>query len=330
MRVLTYLEAIREAIQQEMRKDDDIYLIGEDIAEYGGAFGVTAGLLEEFGKKRIRNTPISEAAIIGAAIGSAITGMRPIAEIMFSDFMTIAMDQIINQAAKIRYMFGGKANVPLVIRSTMGGGRGLAAQHSQCLEAIFTHIPGLKVVAPSDPYDAKGLLVSAIEDNNPVIFLEHKILYKNVKYSQHVPEEIYKIPLGVGDIKKEGKDLSIVATSFMVQKALEAANVIQEEYNINCEVIDPRTLRPLDLDLIMESVKKTGRLLCVEEAPVFGSFMGEIVSQVVENGFDYLDAPIIRVAGRNCPVPYSLVLEQEMIPNVERIMENILHLLKKA
>jgi pyruvate dehydrogenase E1 component beta subunit len=311
-----------------MREDDSVYLIGEDIAEYGGAFGVTVGMLEEFGKERIRNTPISEAAIIGVATGSAVTGMRPIAEIMFSDFITIAMNQIINQAAKIRYMFGGKAKVPMVIRTAGGGGTGAAAQHSQSLEALVTHIPGLKVVMPSCPLDAKGLLISSINDDNPVIFIEHKLLYKNRKCIQDTPLKMYEIPLGKGDIKREGSDISVVASSYMVQKSLEAAEKLSGEKGIECEVIDVRTLRPLDTDIILESVKKTGRLLCVEEAPVFGGFMGEVSAQVAEKGFDWLDAPIVRVAGRNCPVPYSLVLEQEMIPGIERIERGILDFFK--
>lgn len=330
MRELTYLEAIREAMQQKMREDSRVYLIGEDIAEYGGAFGVTVGMLEEFGRERIRNTPISEEAIIGIATGSAVTGMRPIAEIMFSDFITIAMDQIANQAAKIRYMFGGKAKVPLVIRTAGGGGTGAAAQHSQSLEALVTHIPGLKVVMPSCPYDAKGLLISSINDDNPVIFIEHKLLYKDKKCIQNVPRQMYEIPLGKGDLKREGSDISIAATSYMVQKSLEAAEELSQEKGIECEVIDIRTLRPLDIDIILDSIKKTGRLLCVEEAPIFGGFMGEVSAQVSEKGFDWLDAPVARVAGRNCPVPYSLVLEQEMIPGASRIEKGILNLLNKT
>lgn len=330
MRELTYLEAIREAMQQKMREDSSVYLIGEDIAEYGGAFGVTVGMLEEFGKERIINTPISEEAIIGVATGSAITGMRPIAEIMFSDFITIAMDQIANQAAKIRYMFGGKAKVPLVIRTAGGGGTGAAAQHSQSLEALVAHIPGLKVVMPSCPYDAKGLLVSSINDDNPVIFIEHKLLYNNKKCIQNVPRQMYEIPLGKGDIKREGSDISVAATSYMVLKSLEAAEKLSQEKGIECEVIDIRTLRPLDIDIILDSIKKTGRLLCVEEAPIFGGFMGEVSAQVSEKGFDWLDAPVVRVAGRNCPVPYSLVLEQEMIPGASRIEKGILNLLNKT
>jgi len=330
MRELTYLEAIREAMQQKMREDSSVYLIGEDIAEYGGAFGVTVGMLSEFGKERVRNTPISEAAIIGVATGSAVTGMRPIAEIMFSDFVTIAMDQIANQAAKIRYMFGGKAKVPLVIRTAGGGGTGAAGQHSQSLEALVAHIPGLKVVMPSCPYDAKGLLIASINDNNPVVFIEHKMLYKNKKCIQHVPEEMYEIPLGSADIKRQGSDISIVATSFMVQNSIEAAQMLAGEESIECEVIDLRTLRPLDIDTVLGSVKKTGKLLCVEEACSFGGFMGEVAAEVVEKGFDYLDAPICRVAGRNCPVPYSLVLEQEMIPGVDRIKKGVLDILYKV
>jgi len=326
-REMTYLEAIRECLQQMMRNDSDIYLMGEDIAEYGGAFGVTAGMVEEFGKERIRNTPISEAAIIGVAAGSAMTGMRPVAEIMFSDFMTIAMDQIANQAAKARYMFGGKARVPLVIRTAGGGGTGAAGQHSQSLEALVAHIPGLKVVMPSCPYDAKGLLVSAIEDDNPVIYIEHKILYKNKKYIQYVPEELYQIPLGRADIKRKGSDLTIAATSLMVQKSLEAAREVEDEAGIRCEVVDLRTLRPLDMGTVLASLEKTGRLLCVEEAPIFGGFMGEVAAQAAELGFDLLDAPILRVAGRNCPVPYSPVLENEMIPSVGRIKSGIIDII---
>jgi acetoin:2,6-dichlorophenolindophenol oxidoreductase subunit beta len=326
-RELTYLEAIREAMQQKMRQDSNIYLLGEDIAEYGGAFGVTVGMLEEFGKERIKNTPISEEAIAGVAIGSAITGMRPIAEIMFSDFITIAMEQIVNQAAKMRYMFGGKVKVPVVIRTAGGGGTGVAAQHSQSLESLFAHIPGLKVVMPSCPYDAKGLLISAINDDNPVIFIEHKLLYKNKECIQDVPEEIYEVPIGKCDIKREGTDISIAATSFMVKRSLEAAGKLSEEKGIECEVIDIRTLRPLDIDTIINSVRKTGRLLCVEEAPLFGGFMGEVAAEVSERGFDLLDAPVTRIAGKDCPIPYSIVLEQEAIPGVERIEKGILELL---
>ncbi len=328
-REITYLEAIREAMQQMMRCDENIYLLGEDIAEYGGAFGVTVGMVEEFGKERIRNTPISEAAIIGVAVGSAMTGMRPIAEIMFSDFITIAMDQIANQAAKVRYMFGGKASVPMVIRTAGGGGTGAAGQHSQSLEALVAHIPGLKVAMPSCPYDAKGLLISAINDDNPVIFIEHKLLYKNKEYIQYVPEEPYEITLGRGDIKRKGTELTIAATSFMVQKSLKAAEEIRSEKGIDCEVVHLRTLRPLDMGIILRSLEKTGRLMCVEEAPMFGGFMGEVAARAAQDGFDLLDAPILRIAGRDCPVPYSPVLENEMIPGIERIKEGISNMFEK-
>jgi acetoin:2,6-dichlorophenolindophenol oxidoreductase subunit beta len=326
-RDLTYLEAIRETIIQVMEKDENVYLFGEDVAEYGGAFGVSVGMLEKFGKNRIINTPISEDSIVGVAVGSALTGMRPIVELMFSDFITIAMDEIVNQAAKQRYMFGGKAKVPLVLRTAGGGGTGAAGQHSQSLESLVAHIPGLKVVMPSSPYDAKGLLFASIKDNNPVIFIEHKLLYKNKKFIEYVPEELYEIPLGKGVTKRTGNDITIVAASFMVKKSLEAAEILKEE-GIDCEVIDLRTLRPLDLDIILNSIEKTGKLLCVEEACGFGGFMGEVVAQVAEKGFDYLDAPILRVSGKNCPVPYSLVLEDEMIPNVDRIKKGVLDVLK--
>ncbi|MCL5986185.1 MAG: alpha-ketoacid dehydrogenase subunit beta [Actinobacteria bacterium] len=330
IREITYIEAIREAMQQMMRIDSDVYLMGEDVAEYGGIFSVSVGMVQEFGKERIRNTPISEEAIVGAAAGSALTGMRPIAEIMFIDFITIAMDEIINQAAKIRYMFGKQAKVPLVIRTAAGGGLGHAAQHSQSLEALLTHIPGIKVVMPSCPYDAKGLLISSIRDNNPVIFIEHKLLYRNKKYAQNVPEEIYEIPLGVGDVKRTGKDLSIVATSFMVQKSLEVAEELKNEEGIDCEVIDLRTLRPLDINIVLGSIKKTGKLICVQEACGFGGFMGEVITQVVEKGFNLLKAPIARVTGKDCPVPCSIVLEQEMIPSIDRIKKGILEILQKT
>lgn len=327
MREITYLEAIREAMQKTMRKDKNVYLIGEDIAKFGGAFGVTKGMLEEFSKKRVIDTPISEEAIIGIGVGSAITGMRPIAEMMFIDFITIAMDEIVNQAAKLHYMSGGKVKVPLVIRTTAGAGLGLAAQHSQSLEALVAHIPGLKVVMPSCPYDAKGLLIASIDDNNPVIFIEHTLLYKNI---QPVPEYMYEIPLGKGEIKRTGTDISIVATSFMVQRSLEAAQILKDEEKIECEIIDLRTIRPLDINIVLDSIKKTGTLLCVEESCSFGGFMGEIISQVAEKGFDYLDTPMVRISGLDSPVPYSLVLEQEMVPSIAKIKKGILKILNKA
>jgi acetoin:2,6-dichlorophenolindophenol oxidoreductase subunit beta len=329
MSELTYLEAVRDGIREVMKEDENVFMLGEDIGTHGGSFGLSNGLLAEFGPERIRDTPISEAVIIGTAVGSAITGMRPILEIMFSDFIGCGMDQVLNQAAKIRYMFGGKAKVPMVLRAPTGGGSGFGPHHSQSLEAIFATIPGLKVVMPSSAYDAKGLFISSVYDNNPVIFLEHKYLYKNKKYAQEVPAGIYTIPLGKGEIKRPGKDISIVASSYMVQKSLEAAELLQKEMNIDCEVVDLRTIRPLDIDIILESVKKTGKLLCVEEACSFGSFMGEVITQVTEKAFDFLDAPPIRIAGKNCPVPYSAILEQEMLPSIEKIKAGILGVLGK-
>ncbi|ATO51187.1 alpha-ketoacid dehydrogenase subunit beta [Brevibacillus laterosporus] len=320
MREITYLEAVREAMSQEMRVNPDVFLMGEDIGVYGGAFGVSRGMIEEFGPERIRNTPISEAAIAGAAVGAAMTGMRPIMELQFSDFVTIAMDQLVNQAAKNRYMFGGKGKVPMVVRTPSGSGTGAAAQHTQSLEAWMAHIPGLKVVQPSTAYDVKGLLKAAIDDNNPVIFYEHKLLYK---ISGDVPEESYSIPLGVADVKREGTDVTIVATAIMVHKALEAAAELEKE-GISVEVIDPRTLVPLDTDTIIRSVKKTGKLIVVHEAVKFGGFGGEIASMIAESeAFDYLDAPIRRLGGKWIPMPYNPVLEKAAIPQVPDIIQAV-------
>ncbi|REJ13526.1 MAG: alpha-ketoacid dehydrogenase subunit beta [Caldibacillus debilis] len=320
MREITYLEAVREAMTQEMRRNEDVYLMGEDIGVYGGAFGVTRGMIEEFGPERIRNTPISEAAIAGAAVGSALTGMRPILEIQFSDFITIALDQIVNQAAKLRYMFGGKGKVPMVVRTPGGSGTGAAAQHSQSLEAWTVHIPGLKVVQPSTAYDAKGLLKAAIDDDNPVIFYEHKLLYKT---KGHVPEEPYSIPLGKADIKREGKDVTIVATSIMVHRALEAAKELEKE-GIDVEIVDPRTLVPLDEETIVRSVKKTGRVVIVHEAVKRGGIGGEIAGVIAESeAFDYLDAPIKRLGGLPVPIPYNPKLEKAAVPQVPDIIKAV-------
>ncbi|KXG09128.1 2-oxoisovalerate dehydrogenase subunit beta [Anoxybacillus sp. P3H1B] len=320
MREITYLEAVREAMSQEMRKNQDVYLLGEDIGVYGGAFGVTRGMIEEFGPERVRNTPISEAAIAGAAVGSALTGMRPILELQFSDFITIAMDQLVNQAAKLRYMYGGKGKVPMVVRTPAGSGTGAAAQHSQSLEAWMAHIPGLKVVQPSTAYDAKGLLKAAINDDNPVIFYEHKLLYKT---KSHVPEEPYSIPLGKADMKREGKDVTIVATAMMVHKALEAAKELEKE-GIDVEIVDPRTLVPLDEETIVESVKKTGRVVVVHEAVKRGGYGGEIASIIAESeAFDYLDAPIKRLGGLPVPIPYNPNLEKAAVPQVPDIIKAV-------
>ncbi|WP_298786267.1 alpha-ketoacid dehydrogenase subunit beta [uncultured Marinococcus sp.] len=317
-RSITFAEAVREALSQEMREDQDVFILGEDIGVYGGAFGVTRGMIEEFGPERVRNTPISEAAITGAAIGSALTGMKPVVELQFSDFITIAMDQLANQAAKLRYMYGGKGNVPMLLRTPSGSGTGAAAQHSQSLEAWVAHVPGLKVVQPSTASDAKGLLKAAIADPNPVIFYEHKLLYKT---EEHVPEEAYTIPLGEADVKREGTDVTIVATAVMVHKALEAAEKLAEE-GIDVEVIDPRTLVPLDEQTIVDSVKKTGRVIVVHEAVKRGGYGGEIASMIAESeAFDYLDAPIRRLGALPIPVPYNPALEKAMVPQVDDIMQ---------
>jgi pyruvate dehydrogenase E1 component beta subunit len=325
MREISYMEALREAIRQAMEKDDRVFLIGEDIGVYGGAFGVSAGLLEQFGAERIIDTPISEAGIAGACVGAAVTGMRPIGEIQFSDFVVLAMEQIVMQGAKMRFMFGGKATVPFVIRLPGGSGTGAAAQHSESLENWFVHVPGLKVVMPSTPYDAKGLLLAAIEEDNPVMFFEHKLLYKT---KGHVPEEMYTIPIGKSNIVKEGKDLTIIATSIMVPRALEAAEKLSAE-GIDIEIIDPRTLKPLDDQPIIASVIKTGKVLIVHEAVKTGGFGGEISAVISESeAFDYLDAPIRRLAGLDMPIPYNRTLEYHAVPQVEDIIEEARNLYK--
>ncbi|MGQ9622010.1 MAG: alpha-ketoacid dehydrogenase subunit beta [Candidatus Caldatribacteriaceae bacterium] len=315
-REITYAEAIREALREEMHRDPSVFLIGEDIGVYGGAFGVTQGLLEEFGPERVIDTPISEAAIAGAAIGASLLGMRPVAEIMFFDFMTLCADQIVNQAAKIRFMFGGKARVSIVVRSPVGSGTGAAGHHSGSLESWFTHIPGLKVVAPATPCDAKGLLKASIRDDNPVIFVEHKLLYRT---KELVPEEEYLIPLGVGAVKRKGEDLTIVAYSIMVRRSLEAAEILAKE-GIEAEVVDLRTLRPLDEELVLSSVRKTNRALVVYEPPRFGAFGAEVAALITERAFDYLDAPIVRLGGLEMPPPYNPRLEKQTVPQVEDIV----------
>ena len=316
MREITYAEAIREAMSEEMRKSDDVFLMGEDIGVYGGAFGVSVGMVDEFGEQRVRDTPISEAAIMGAAVGAAVTGMRPIAEIQFSDFITIGMDQLVNQAAKMRYMFGGKAQVPMVVRAPAGSGTGAAAQHSSSMEAWYTHVPGLKVVVPSTPYDAKGLLKSAIADNNPVVFLEQKLLYR---VKGEVPQEEYTIPLSTSDVKREGRDVTVVTWGRMVNRCLEVAQALSGE-GIEVEIVDPRTLMPLDDQPIVESVKKTGRVVIVHEAVQTGGYGGEIAARIGDSeAFYYLDAPIKRVGGLDVPIPYNPVLEAAVVPTVDTI-----------
>lgn len=325
MREITCVEALREAIREEMRRDEAVYIMGEDIGLYGGTFGVTAGLLEEFGQGRVIETPISETAFVGAAIGSAVTGLRPIAELMFSDFFAVCFDQILNQAAKMRYMFGGKIKVPLVIRMPSGGGTGAAAQHSQSLENIFCHIPGLKVVAPSTPYDAKGLLKSAIRDDNCVIFLEQKLLYKT---TGHVPEEDYSLPLGVAEVKREGTDASVITYGRTVQMALEAAERLQDEGK-SVEVLDLRTLSPLDKDAVIATAKKTGRVVVAHEAVEFAGFGGEIAAAIAGSAAFYsLKAPVKRVGALFSPVPFSRALEKAVLPDTQKLEEALREILR--
>jgi pyruvate/2-oxoglutarate/acetoin dehydrogenase E1 component len=320
MAKMTYRDALREALREEMRRDPSVFLLGEDIGRYwGGAFKVTDGLAEEFGDERVRDTPISESAIVGTAVGAAITGMRPVAEIMFGDLTALAMDQIANQAAKIRYMFGGQAKCPLVIRTPFGAGVNIASHHSQSLEAWFMHVPGLFVAAPSTPYDAKGLLKSAIRGNNPVFFCEHKLLYP---VEGEVPKEEYTVPFGVAEVKMEGSDATIVATSYMVHKALEASKALEKE-GISVEVVDPRTLTPLDKQAIVKSVRKTGRLIVVSEDCKTAGVSAEIAAVVAEEALDYLDAPIKRLAEPDTPIPFSPSLEQYVIPNEKAIVKAV-------
>ncbi|MFQ6073867.1 MAG: alpha-ketoacid dehydrogenase subunit beta [Candidatus Bathyarchaeia archaeon] len=320
MRKLTYRDALREALREEMLRDKTVFLLGEDIGRYwGGAFKVTKGLAEEFGDERVRDTPISESAIIGVGVGAAITGMRPVAEIMFGDLSALAMDQICNQAAKICYMFGGQTKVPLVVRTPFGAGVNIASHHSQSLEAWFMHTPGLLVAVPSTPFDAKGLLKTAIRGNNPVMFFEHKLLYP---IEGEVPEEDYTIPFGVAEVKQEGEDATIFATLYMVHKALKAAQELHKQ-GISVEVIDPRTLVPLDKQAIVKSVKKTGRIVIVTEDCKTAGVSAEIAAVVAEEALDYLDAPIKRVAEPDTPIPFSPPLEQFVIPNEKAIIKAV-------
>jgi len=323
MPLISYREALNEAMREEMQRDSNVFILGEDVGFYGGAYKVTEGLFAEFGEKRVIDTPIAEGLIVGAAIGAAMVGLRPIAELMTVNFALLAMDQIINHAAKIRYMFGGKAKVPLVVRAPGGGGKQLGAQHSQSLESYFVHCPGLKVVMPSTPEDAKGLLKEAIRDDDPIIFLEHEHLY-NIK--GEVPPEDYTIPIGKAAIKKSGGDLTIVAYSHMVLTAQEAAKQLEKE-GINIEIVDPRTLNPLDIPTIIASVKKTNRVIIVEEDWKTGGVGAEIASQIYEHAFTFLDAPVIRVAGKDTPMPYAKNLERAAIPQLEDIIQAAINLL---
>jgi pyruvate/2-oxoglutarate/acetoin dehydrogenase E1 component len=316
-RVITYAEAIREAMSEAMTADERVFVLGEDIGIYGGAFGVTGDLYHRFGAERVRDTPISELGIVGAAVGAALAGMRPIVEIQFSDFTCQAMDQIVNQAAKIHFMLGGAATVPMVLRTPLGSGTGAAAQHSQSLEAWFAHVPGLKVVMPATPADAKGLLLSAIDDPNPVIVLEHKLLYRT---SGPVPEGAERVPIGVTARRRTGSDLTMVATGIMVSRALEAAQTLAAE-GIEADVLDVRTLSPLDEQPIVDSVSRTGRALLVQEAPGHGGFMGEVAARIAgSDALYHLLAPVKRLSGLEVPMPYAPKLERAAVPQVEDVV----------
>jgi acetoin:2,6-dichlorophenolindophenol oxidoreductase subunit beta len=327
VRTLTYAEALREALAQAMSADERVFLLGEDIGVYGGAFGVSGDLYHRFGPERIRDTPISELGIVGAAVGAALAGMRPIVEIQFSDFTAQAMDQIVNQAAKIHFMLGGAAQVPMVLRAPLGSGTGAAAQHSQSLEAWFAHVPGLKVVMPSCAEEVKGLLLAAIDDPNPVIFLEHKLLYRT---SGPVPAGTERIPLGSTAVRRRGRDITVVATGVMVSRCLEAAETLAEE-GIDISVLDPRTLSPLDAQPILDDVSRTGRTLLVQEAPQHVGYMAEIASRIVESPAVYrLLAPVRRLCGLDIPIPYAPQLERAAVPQVDSVVEAARTLMKES
>lgn len=317
---MMYRDALNRALFEEMRRDPLVFHMGEGIAERGGSYKVTEGLLKEFGPTRIFDTPIAEASFTGCAVGAAAVGTRPIIEHLFVDFTMLAMDQLVNQAAKLRFMSGGRGKVPMVLRTQGGAGNGLAAQHSQSLEALFYHTPGLKVVMPSTPYDAKGLLKAAIRDDDPVIFIEHKLLYMT---KGEVPDEEYVIPLGKADVKREGKDVSLITWSHMTLKCLEAARLLEKE-GVSVEVVDVRTLSPLDERTILKSVRKTGRALVVHEACKRGGVGGDIAAMIMEEAYDDLDGPVVRVAGKNTPIPYNLNLEKAVVPSVEDIVAAVL------
>lgn len=319
MKEMFFSEAISAALRNEMLRDESVYLIGEDIGVYGGSFGATAGLYDEFGTGRVKDTPISELGIIGSSAGAAITGMRPVAEIMYNDFLTCCMDPVVNQAAKFRYMYGGRVQVPMTIRCACGGYVTGAAQHSQSLEAMFAHVPGLKLVYPSNPQDAVGLLISAIRDDNPVIFFEHQMLY-GVK--GQVDEAFEPIPLGKGKIVKEGRDVTLVATGLQVTRAKEALKTLGEE-GIDVELIDPRSIFPLDKEMIYESVKKTGKIVIVTEECKRGAWSGEVAASIAEDLFEALKKPIIRVGALNTPVPFSQPMEEYMLPRVKDIVNAV-------
>ncbi|MGX5826301.1 alpha-ketoacid dehydrogenase subunit beta [Mesorhizobium sp. 43Arga] len=325
VRELSYAQAIQEAMAIAMDMDERVFLMGEDIGVYGGAFQVTGDLVDRYGTERVIDTPISELGGAGVAVGAALTGMRPIFEFQFSDFATLAMEQIVNQAAKMRFMLGGEVSVPVVMRFPAGSGTGAAAQHSQSLEAWLGHVPGLKVIQPATPYDAKGMLLAAVADPDPVMIFEHKLLYK---MKGPVPEGYYTVPIGKADIRREGRDLTIVATSIMVQKALDAAAVLEAE-GIDVEVVDLRTIRPMDKQTVIDSVKKTSRLMCVYEAVKTLGIGAEVSAMIAESeAFDYLDAPIVRLGGAETPIPYNPELEKATVPQVPDIITAVRDLVK--
>jgi pyruvate/2-oxoglutarate/acetoin dehydrogenase E1 component len=317
VRQITYTQAVNEALREELARDPDVFIAGIDVGEHEGPFGISRGLMAEFGPERVVDTPISEAGIVGLAVGAAATGMRPVVEIMFIDFVGVAMDQILNQLAKMKYMFGGKARLPVVVRTACGAGIRVAAQHSQSLEAMLCHIPGLKVVMPATPYDAKGLLLSAIRDDNPIFVIEHKRLFR---VTGEVPEEPYTVPIGVAEVKRPGGDVSIITWSQMVHESLAAAEELAGQ-GIEAEVVDLRTLSPLDRDTVLESVRKTHRAVVAHEAVKFGGFGGEVAALIAEEAIDYLDGPVVRIGAPFSPVPFSPVLEDAWIPGRRQIVE---------
>lgn len=315
-----YREALNRALYEEMKREPSVFIMGEGIAEFGGTYKVTDGLWKEFGLERVIDTPIAEASFTGMAVGAALVGARPVIEHLFVDFTMLVMDQIVNQAAKYKFMSGDQGTVPLVIRTQGGAGNGLAAQHSQSLEALFYHIPGLKLIMPATPYDACGLLKSAIRDDEPVIFIEHKLLYMT---KGEVPDGEYTLPIGKADIKKEGNDVTLVTYSYMTLKCLEAAEALEKE-GISVEVVDLRTLTPLDRDTVLESARKTGRVMIVHEACKRGGIGGDIAAMITEEAYDDLDGPVMRIAGKNTAIPYNLSLEKVCVPSVEEIVQGVL------
>ena len=325
-RKLSYVMAFNEAVRQSMRADPNVFCAGEDIGAFGGVFGTFGGLQKEFGVERVVDTPISEQAIVGLGIGAAVSGLRPIVDLMFMDFICVAMDQIVNQAAKLKYMFGGGATVPLTITTAGGAGLSAAAQHSQSLEAILCHIPGLKVVYPSNPYDMKGLMVSCIREDNPTVMIKNKRILGS---TGEVPEELYAIALGKANVARSGSDVTVVAIGRMVLEALSAAETLAAE-GINCEVIDPRTLQPFDTETVVTSARKTNRVLVVHEAVRFGGLGAEIAAQIQEEAFDYLDAPVLRIGAPFSPVPFSPALERHYVPDAARIAIGVRELLHRG